>query len=174
MTPYDIIVSKREWRTYADKPLPEETLLRILNAGRMSGSSRNSQPWHFVVVRDPARRQQLAAFGRFARHLPGAAAVICVIVDGPRAVFDAGRCAQNLMLAAWSFGVASCPATLHREQEARKFLGIPDGRVVATVIALGYPRPGRRGAVERTALRILAGRGRRPLTSMVSWEQYRA
>jgi nitroreductase len=174
MTPYDTIVSKREWRTYADRALPEDTVLRILNAGRMSGSSRNSQPWHFVVVRDPARRRGLAAFGRFARHLPGAAAVVCVIVDGPKALFDAGRCAQNLMLAAWSFGVSSCPATLHREKEARAFLGVPDGRLVATVIALGYPRSGRRGPVERTALRILAGRGRRPLASMLSWEQYGA
>jgi nitroreductase len=174
MTPYDVIVSKREWRTYAERPVPEDTLRRILNAGRMSGSSRNSQPWHFVVVRDPARRRQLAAFGRFARHLPGAAAVVCVIVDGPKALFDAGRCAQNMMLAAWSFGVASCPATLHQEREARAFLGVPEGRVIATAIALGYPHGGPRGPVERTALRILAGRGRRPLASMLSWEQYGA
>lgn len=174
MTPYEVIVSKRDWRTYSDRPLPEETLLRILDAGRMSGSSRNSQPWHFVVVRDPQRRRRLAAFGRFARHLPGAAVVVCVVVDGPRALFDAGRCAQNMMLAAWSFGVASCPATLHREAEARAFLGVPHPRVIATAIAFGYPRPGRRGAVERAALRILAGRGRRPLSSMLSWESYGA
>jgi nitroreductase len=172
MTPYDIIVGKREWRTYLDRPVPEDTLLRILNAGRMSGSSRNSQPWHFVVVRDPRRRTQLAACGRFARHLSGAAAVVCVVVDGSKALFDAGRCAQNIMLAAWGFGVASCPATLHREAEARALLRVPEDRVVATAIALGYPRPGRRGAVERTALRILAGRGRRSLDSMLSWEQY--
>lgn len=172
MTAYDLIVSKRDWRSYLPRPIPEEILLKILNAGRMSGSSRNRQPWHFVVVRDPGRLKSLATYGRFARHLPGAAAVVCIIVDGPGALFDAGRCAQNLMLGAWTLGVASCPATLHREQEARGFLNVPDGRVLATAVALGYPQPGQRGPVERAALRILAGRGRRPLKSMVSWERY--
>jgi len=172
MTAYDVIVSKQELRSYTDRPLPAETLRKILNAGRMSGSSRNRQPWHFVVVRDRARLRQLAGFGRFTQHLPGAAAVVCLVVDGPGALFDAGRCAQNLMLGAWALGVASCPATLHREKEARAFLAIPDGHLVATAIAFGYARPGGRGAVERTALRILAGRGRRPLASMISWEQH--
>jgi nitroreductase len=172
MTAYDVIVSKRELRTYTDRPIAEETLLRILDAGRMSGSSRNRQPWHFVVVRDPIRLRDLASCGRFARHLPGAAAVICVVVDSPAAMFDAGRCAQNLMLGAWALGVASCPATLHREKEAKTFLGVPGDRLIATAVALGYPHSRGRGAVERTALRILAGRGRRPLASMVSWERF--
>ncbi|HEY6103122.1 MAG TPA: nitroreductase family protein [bacterium] len=172
MTAYDVIVSKREIRTYTDRPLSEETLLQILNAGRMSGSSRNRQPWHFVVVRDRSRLRDLAAYGRFAGHLPGAAAVVCVVVDGPAAMFDAGRCAQNLMLGAWALGVASCPASLHGEKEAKRFLDVPGDRVIATAIALGYPHPRGRGTVERTALRILAGRGRRPLVSMVSWERF--
>jgi len=172
MTAYDVIVSKRELRSYTDRPLSEDTLRKILNAARMSGSSRNRQPWHFVVLRDPARLRQLASYGRFTPHLPGAAAVVCVVVDGPGALFDAGRCAQNLMLGAWALDVASCPATLHREKDARAFLDVPDGHVIATAIALGYARPGGRGAVERTVLRVLTARGRRPLASMISWEQY--
>jgi len=174
MTAYGVIVSKRDLRSYTDRPLSEETLEKILRAGRMSGSSRNRQPWHFIVVRDRSRLRELAGFGRYTPHLPRAAAVVCVVVDGLGAMFDAGRCAQNLMLAAWTLGVASCPATLHREKEARAFLAVPDGHVIATAIAFGYPHPGGRGAVERTALRILAGRGRRPLASMASLERYGA
>ncbi len=172
MTAYGVITSKREIRSYTGQAVPDDTLRKILNAGRMSGSSRNRQPWHFVVVRDPARRGRLADFGRFAQHLRSAAAVVCLVVDGPGALFDAGRCAQNLMLGAWALGVASCPATLHRAEDASAFLGVPAGHVIATAIALGYPHPRGRGAVERTALRILAGRGRRPLASMISWERY--
>lgn len=172
MTAYDVVVSKRDLRSYTDRSLSEDTLRKILNAGRMSGSSRNRQPWHFVVVRDRARLRQLTSFGRFTQHLPGAAAVVCLVVDGSDALFDAGRCAQNLMLGGWALGVASCPATLHREKEARAFLTVPDGHLIATAIAFGYAHPGGRGAVERTALRILAGRGRRPLASMISWERY--
>lgn len=172
MDTYRCIVSKRELRTFADMPLPEDVLRRILNAGRMSGSSRNTQPWHFVVVRERGRLQTLAGFGRFAQHVGGAAAAVCLVVDSPRALFDAGRCAQNMMLAAWNAGVASCPASMHRAEETREFLGVPPERVVATVISFGYPHGRGRGPVERTALRILAGRGRRPLASMVSWERY--
>jgi len=174
MDTYRAIVTKRELRTFTDRPLPDDVLRKILNAGRMSGSSRNSQPWHFVVVRDRARLRALAGFGRFAQHVATAAAAICVVVDAPRALFDAGRCAQNMMLAAWNLGVASCPATMHRGEEALAFLGVPPGRVLAAAISLGYPHPAGRGAIERAALRILAGRGRRPLAALVSWERFGA
>lgn len=174
MDAYRCIVSKREIRTFTTRTLPEDILTKILNAGRMSGSSRNSQPWHFVVIRDRGRLRDLATFGRFAQHVPTAAAVVCVVVDSTRALFDAGRCAQNMMLAAWNFGVASCPASMHRGDEARAFLGAPPGHVVAAVISLGYPQPRGRGPIERAALRILTGRGRRPLSAVVSWERYGA
>jgi len=174
MDTYRCIVTKREVRTFTERPLPPDLLRRILNAGRRSGSSRNSQPWHFVVVRERPRLKALAAFGRFAQHVATAAAAVCVVVDSPRALFDAGRCAQNMMLAAWNDGVASCPATMHSADEARAFLAVPAGHVIAIVISLGYPHAKGRGAIERAALRILAGRGRRPLRAMVSWERYGA
>jgi len=174
MDTYRCIVTKREIRTFTERALPPEVLRQILNAGRMSGSSRNSQPWHFVVVRERSRLKALSAFGRFAQHVTTAAAAVCVVVDSPRALFDAGRCAQNMMLAAWNAGIASCPATMHRADEARAFLDIPAGWVVATVISFGAPHPKGRGPIERAALRILAGRGRRPLRAMVSWERYGA
>jgi len=174
MHTYRAILTKRDIRTFADKAIPDDVLRKILNAGRMSGSSRNSQPWHFVVVRDRTRLKTLSGFGRFAQHVATAAAAVCVVLDSPRAAFDGGRCAQNIMLAAWNFGIGSCPASMHRHDEARAFLGAPDTHAVVTVISLGYPHPKGRGAVERTALRILAGRGRRPLASLVSWELYGA
>jgi len=174
MDTYRCIVTKRDLRTFTDRPIPDDVLRRILEAGRRSGSSRNSQPWHFIVVRDRARLRTLAGFGRFAQHVATAAAAVGLVVDSPRALFDAGRCAQNMMLAAWNAGVASCPATMHEAGGAGAFLGIPAGHVLAIVISLGYPSPRGRGTIERTALRILAGRGRRPLRTMVSWERYGA
>ncbi|MDQ7844313.1 MAG: nitroreductase family protein [Armatimonadota bacterium] len=174
MDTYRCIVTKRDLRTFTDRPIPDRILRRILDAGRRSGSSRNSQPWHFVVVRDRSRLRTLAGFGRFAQHVATAAAAVGLVVDSPRALFDAGRCAQNMMLAAWNEGVASCPATMHDAAGAGALLGIPAGHVIATVISLGYPHPGGRGPIERAVLRILAGRGRRPLSTMVSWERYGA
>ncbi len=169
---YRCIVSKRELRSFIDRPVEEPLLMQILNAGRMAGSSRNRQPWHFVVVRDRSRLRELAAFGRFAQHVATAAAAVALVMEDSGAAFDAGRCAQNMMLAAWSLGVASCPATMHRGSEAKAWLGVPSEKTLALVLSLGYPHPRGRGAIERTALRILASRGRRPLPSMVSWERY--
>ncbi|MGH2398412.1 MAG: nitroreductase family protein [bacterium] len=174
MDTYRAILTKRDIRTFADRPIPDDVLRKILNAGRMSGSSRNNQPWHFVVVRDRGRLKTLAGFGRFAQHVATAAAAICIVLDSPRAAFDGGRCAQNIMLGAWNFGIGSCPASMHRHDEARAFLRAPESHAVITVVSLGYPHAKGRGAIERTALRILAGRGRRPLASMVSWEHYGA
>lgn len=133
------ILTKREIRAYTPAPLPDEVALRILRAGRASGSSTNSQPWRFVLVRERARLQALARCGRFAGHLAGAAAAVAVVIADRSAAFDAGRAAQNMMLAAWDAGVASCPASMHRHDDARRVLGVPDGWVIAIVLAFGYP-----------------------------------
>lgn len=174
MDAYRCIVTKRELRTFTDRPLPNDVLRKILNAGRMSGSSRNRQPWHLVVVRDRERLRQLSTCGRFAQHVATAATAVAIVIDDPGQAFDAGRCAQNLMLAAWNDGIASCPATMHRAEEAKRLLAIPAEKVISIVISVGYPHPKGRGPIERTALRVLTGRGRRPLASMVSWERFGA
>lgn len=172
MDAYICITSKRELRTFADRPVDPGSLEKILQAGRRSGSSRNRQPWHFVVIQDRRQLTALARCGRFAQHLAGAAVAVVVALDDARYAFDAGRCAQNMMLAAWSMGVGSCPATLHDAGRARAVLGLPDGMPIAIALSFGYPHSRGRGTVERAVLRVLAGRGRRPLASMVSWERF--
>jgi nitroreductase len=169
---YRCILTKRDLRTFTDDPIDRPTLIQILEAGRRTGSSRNRQPWHFVVVADPPRLRDLAGCGRFAQHVARSAAAVVVLVDDGGAAFDAGRCAQNMMLAARALGIASCPASMHRADEAKALLGIPSDKTIAIVIGFGYPHPRGRGAIERTALRILTGRRRRPLESLVSWERY--
>lgn len=172
MDTYKCIMTKRDLRSFTEAPIPDDLMWQILNAGRLSGSSRNRQPWQFLVVRDRARLRQVAKFGRFAQHVATAAAAIVLIVDDSSQVFDAGRCAQNMMLAAWNAGLASCPATMHHSTEAMHFLGIPDSKTIAVVLSVGYPDPRGRRPIERAALRILAGRGRRPLEALVAWEAY--
>jgi nitroreductase len=172
MDAYRCIVSKRDLRTYTDQPLPHDLLGRVLDAGRRCGSARNRQPWQFVVVTERAKMQRLARCGLFTGHLRSAAAIVVVVVETPQDLFDAGRCAQNLMLAAWSLGAASCPATLQRDAEARAALALPDGPVIATAISLGYPHPAGRGRIESLALRVVAGRTRKPLRKLVHWNRY--
>jgi nitroreductase len=165
MDAYRAIVDKRDQRAFLPRPIPDDSLRRILQAARMTGSSKNREPNRLVVVRDRARLRQLGAFGPFARWLGDAAAVV-VIVQTERHEFDAGRCAQNMMLAAWDDGIGSCPAHLP-EREVGTLLGVPAGHFVNRVIGFGYIDPGRAAAPSSVR------RPRRPLDELVHWEAWR-
>ena len=144
---YEVIRTKRDTRMYTDRPIPEEILQRILQAGRMAGSAKHGQWCRFIVVQDPQRKADVAACGDFTAHLRTAPVVVVIATlpyeggwDPDRATaFDAGRAAQNMMLAAWAEGIASCPVTLHREADALRVLKIPAGCHVAISLAFGYP-----------------------------------
>jgi nitroreductase len=172
MEAYRCIVSKREVRTFLPREVPLETMMQILEAGRWSGSSRNRQPWHFVVVQDRQRLKQLARFGRFAGHVADAAFAVAIAVEAERDIFDAGRCAQNMMLAAWALGIGSCPAVMHNESQAKEFLGLPPSMKLAIVLSFGFPAGRRKGLAERAVTRVLLGKGRKPLEEIVSWERF--
>ncbi len=133
------IRTKRDSREYADREITDETLQRILQAGRMAGSSKNTQPWHFIVLRDDERKAELAACGDFAKHVPAAPLVIAVILTPGGGAFDAGRTAQNMMLEAWSEGITSCPVAMHHAEDAARVLGLPPDHRAAIIISFGYP-----------------------------------
>ena len=139
MEAYTCIRTKRESREYKNEPVPEEMLQRILQAGRMAGSSKNTQPWRFVVLRDAERKRELAACGQFAAHVPSAPLVIAVVLAPGGGAFDAGRAAQNMMLGAWAEGITSCPVAMHDRECAARTLGLPPDHTVAIVISFGYP-----------------------------------
>ena len=149
---YDVIRTKRDTRTYADRPIPEETVQRILQAGRMAGSSKNSQPVRFIVLRDQARKEELAACGDFATHLPTAPLVVALVLTPGGGPFDAGRAAQNMMIAAWAEGITSCPTSMHRADDAARVLGLPEEHRVAIVLPFAYPAEGESGRPPRPRL----------------------
>src|SRR2546425_10327896 len=144
MDAYKAIVNKRDQRAFLPRPIPEDALGRILQAGRMTGSSKNREPNRFVVVRDRGRLAAIAALSGFARWM-AAAAVAIVIAQTERHEFDAGRCAQNMMVAAWNDGIGSCPAHLP-EAAVTKLLGIPSALHLNREIAFGYVDPARAAA----------------------------
>jgi nitroreductase len=160
MDAYTCIVSKRDTRSYADKPIPPEILDRILQAGRMAGSAKNSQLGRFVLLEERARKQELAGCGQFAAYIPSAAVVVAIVMPREGYDFDAGRAAQNMMLAAHSDGIASCPISMHDQDCARRVLGLPEGYRVPIVLAFGYPPATPRApGVPRTSLDELVHRG---------------
>lgn len=142
-TVYDVIRTKRAVREFRDEPLPDEVVERILNAGRLSGSAKNMQPWHFVAVRDRDTLRDLSKSGSFARHLAGAALGVALVTADPfyrlTVPFDLGRATQNMMLAAWEQGVGSVMATVYRPDVAREVLGVPAEHTIPWCISFGYP-----------------------------------
>ncbi len=161
---YEGTIGKRDRRTFLATPLPEETLRRILQAGRMTPSSKNAEPNRFVVVTETAGKAALAALSPMAKWL-AEAAVIVVIVQTQKHEFDAGRCAQNMMLAAYNDGVGSCPA--HPPEAAlAELLGVPTGMPINRVIGFGYINPERPGAPPAVA------RKRLPLEELVHQESW--
>ena len=130
----------------------------------MTGSSKNREPNRFVVVRDRERLRALGALSKFGAWMADAAVAI-VIAQTEEHQFDAGRCAQNMMIAAWSEGIGSCPAHLP-EPELAKLLGIPSTITINRVIGFGYIDPLRAGPPKRV------GRQRLPLTELAHGETW--
>ena len=140
----EAIRDKRAVRQFAPKSLPEDVVRAILNAGRRAQSSKNTQPWQFVVVTDKDILRQLSQTGDFASHLAGAAVgVVIVTPDDPERrdwlMFDVGQAASYMQLAAWELGVGSVIATIYHPDQAQTVLGIPEGYRCDVALSFGYP-----------------------------------
>ncbi len=174
----EFLRSLRAVRRFAPTPVPEEVVRSILEVGRWTGSSKNTQPWELLVVDDRATLRELATCGQFAGHLAGATFAILLLMESAAAAFDAGRLAERLMLAAWAFGVGSCIGTLWpeaNEARAKALLGVPLDRCVRTAISFGYPADAAATQVSRSLPRLasaLPSLGRKPLGALVHSGRY--
>ena len=165
MTPYEAIITKRDTRAYRDDPVPDDVLRRVLQAGRMAGSAKNQEVNRLIVIRDQAVKEAAARAGDFASWIPAADVVVGIASPlESRRMFDVGRMAQNMMVAAHAEGLASCPVTLHRQTAARSAVGLPDDWDMTMVVTLGWP-----AAVSRAnPLR----RTRVPLEELVRYDRW--
>lgn len=145
-------------REYQDKPVPAEIVQRIVEAGRLTGSSMNRQPWHFIVVQDCNTLRQLGALAKTGPYTGQAAlAIVVVIQRTPFSVSDGSRAIQSMMLTAWSEGVGSNWVGFMGMTEVKKLLGIPDNLDVLAIIPFGYPaRPVGKGKKNRKPLSEVA------------------
>jgi len=162
----------RAIRHFAPRPLSDEDLRAILDAGRHAGSSKNLQRWQFVVVRDRDRMQRLAAVGGSAGHLARGAAAIALVTPDPHApdaplsiTWDSGRAAQNMMLVAWARGIGSVPATVYDQDLCRSILRYSPHEHCEYILNFGYPDKSR--LIEGGAR---AG-GRKSLDEVVRWDR---
>lgn len=140
MDAYQAIITKRDTRQYLPDAVGSEALERVLRAGRMAGSAKNAQVTRVVVVTEEGRRRQLAESGDFTSWIHVAPVILVLVapVEGGR-LFDLGRMAQNLMLAAHEVNLATCPVTFHHQDRLRSALGLPADFEGPMGITLGHP-----------------------------------
>jgi nitroreductase len=161
----------RAVREYRPDPVPETVLNDIYEVTRWTGSANNLQPWNLIIIRDRVTLTRLAAFAGFAKHLAGAPLGIVLVMDGDNpefATYDEGRLAERIMLAAAAHGLGSSIGwwTEPAQEEVKQFLGIPAGRIVRTILAIGYPDEAARRTRPRRA------NARKPIADFVHQERY--
>lgn len=170
MNVIDAIRTKRAIRKFQDRPLPEEVIHTILNAGRRSQSSKNEQAWQFIAIRDKTILQALSQCGTYAGHLAGAALGVAILTPDPaekfQTMFDAGQAAAFMQLAAWELGLGSVPASIYEAERAREILGFPAEWHLRIALSFGYPLD-----EEKFSARPRKG-GRRPLEEIVHWDRW--
>jgi nitroreductase len=165
--------SFRQTREYQDRPVPDELVQQILEIGRWSGSSKNTQPWSFVVLTDRSQIQRLAEIIPFGKFLPSAPLAIVLVMDGQGTgqSLDAGRVAERMMVGAHALGLGSGIATINPGQtdlvhQALDVIGAPQDRSIGVALAFGYAKPRDPNAPPR------ANAGRRPLHEVVHYGRW--
>ena len=149
-------------RAYTAKPIPPEAVRRIVEAGRLTASSKNGQPWHFIVVENRDTLRQLGALARTGPYIAQAPVAIVVVMEqSPYAVSDASRAIQSMILTGWSEGISSNWVGFQDLAEAKTLLGIPGHLEVLAILPFGYPaKARRRGNKKRRLLSEVAHRER--------------
>ena len=161
------VASKRDSRAYDGSPVPDAVAERILDAGRLAGSARNRQPVRFVVVEGEAVPAVADAVYAAGNVLSAGLVVALVVSPGGNLVdFDAGRAAQNMMLAGWAEGVTSCPNGVADAAGLERALGIEPPERAVVMLSFGAPA-NPRDPDRRTPERWSARADRMPLDSLV-------
>jgi len=150
----EAIKTRRSIRKYEKRPVPEELLEKILEAGRWAPSANNAQPWNFIVLRDEGIRRELARVSTYGKFLAEAPLGIAVVID-PHAsthpVADGAIATQNMLLAAHALGLGACYIGSYGsvyEEKAKKILGIPENKRLLSLISVGFPAESRKSSRE--------------------------
>jgi nitroreductase len=163
----------RAVRQFCSDPIPQEVIDTLLDVARWSGSASNRQHWEIVVIQERETLRTLAEYEGYAKHLAGAALGIALVMAGNadlvgQETYDEGRLSERLMLAAKAYGVGSCIGWFKGQgtTDVKALLGIPQERLVRTVISFGYPD------VEARRARPKVANARKPLSDIVHFDRY--
>lgn len=163
----EVIRTQRAVREYSGQEVAEDDIRAIVNAGRRAQSSKNGQPWYFIIVRDREQLQRLSESGMYAAHVAHAAFAVALVESGSDGsnAFDLGQAAAYMQVAAWDQGIGSCVTWMHYPEKAKAVLSLGDGLACSIVLAFGYPAPQTQG-------RPLRKGGRKTFDEVTRWERW--
>ena len=163
MEVYGYVITKLDVREYSPKEIPKDIKLKILEAARSTGSGKNLQHWRFIVVKDKENLKKLADDSITGKWIVNANFAVIVLTDPkyPFHLIDAGRVVQNMQIAAWGYGIASCIFTGINKEKLRKDFNIPEDLEPSVVVGFGYP-----------VKKIKGKKNRKPLNELVFIEKY--
>jgi nitroreductase len=171
MDVFEAIQKRKSARSYESKPIPKETLEKLLEAARLSPSAKNIQPWHFIVVTDAEKRKTLSR-GLYSKFLAETPAVIVLCGDQKASpdwyVVDVALAGENMVIAATAEGLGTCWVGSFDEEEVKTMLEIPKDLRVVALMAVGYAKE----KVSITSKVIQFIRRRKTLSEIASWEVY--
>lgn len=159
-------------RIYAAEPVPDEVVEQLLDLARWTGSSKNTQPWHFVVVRHKERLMKLSALRPNINWLREAPVGIAIVLDGANPLsetYDEGRLTERLLTGATLLGYGGGVAWFGEsaeQAEAKRILSIPMEKTARQIVMIGRP------VSTKDPRPTGPPRGRRPLADLVSYERF--
>jgi nitroreductase len=162
----------RQARRYGPEPVGEETIAELLEIARWTGSSRNTQPWHFIVVTDKEQLRQISEIRTPINWVADAPLAIAIVLDGKSEVseaFDEARVTERLLIAARLLGLGGGTAWFGdagQQARGKEILGIPAERTARSVVVIGTP------TTTKDHRPNPATPGRRPLDELVSYDRF--
>jgi nitroreductase len=162
MEVFDAVRTALAVRQFQEKPVPEAIVYQIVEAGHLTASSMNGQPWHFIIVEDKETLRQLGARAQSGPYIAQAPLAIVVGIErSPFAVSDASRAIQSMILTAWAQGIGSNWVGFGNLKQVNPVLGIPEEIEILAIIPFGYPQASiGKGRKKRKSLREVAHRER--------------
>jgi nitroreductase len=154
MNIFDTVKTMLAVRSYRREPIPVDLVTRVVEAGRLTGSSRNRQGWDFVVIQEPQTLTRIGALASSGSFIAGAPLAIAIVVpEGPTGYIDGARAAQDMMLVAWGEGVGSTWVGNVSTEPIKALLNVPQDQMILTIIPFGYPtKPIGKGIKKRKSL----------------------
>lgn len=139
MEVYEAIVKRRSIRKFQEKEVPDEALVKLLDAARLAPTGGNRQPWRFVAVRSPKKIRNIKMFSEGLAGNPTLIIGMCTDDMNPVTIMDMAMASENIMIQCIELGLGSCAIASFNKDAVKKLLEVPENMSLPLLLSIGYP-----------------------------------